>query len=301
MNKSAHPPGCKKGAFSQFLRLRRNCTDIINYDTHSIRLAEAYVTRGYNAAEIARSRKKVRRLPRHTLLAEKTKDTTDDALVCTIPYNLHNVDVKRIIADNWFLLSEAPHLENLFINNPIFGFSRPKNFKDTLCKAAIRYPESSTTREAISSIYDSDPCSRQNCTWCPKINTHRRIKSTITKERHKKLLHELTDCETSCIIYLITCKDCHKQYVGETKRSFRTRLSEHDRDVRLQKDTNVARHFNTHGHDWPNSRLDIIEHLKGDPDLKTPMRLKRETYWIATLRSISPFGINIMIGRQFNT
>ena len=41
MYKSAHPPGCKKGAYSQFLRLRRNCTNVVNYDTHAERLTQA--------------------------------------------------------------------------------------------------------------------------------------------------------------------------------------------------------------------------------------------------------------------
>ena len=302
MQKSAHPPGCKKGAFSQFLRLRRNCTNVTDYDTHAERLTQAYISRGYDKDDLEQARDKVRQLLRADLLQTKQKESTDNALVCTLPFNLRNVDARKIITDNWFLLSESPHLENLFETPPVFGYSRPKNLKDTLCQAVVKYPpDSQNTRVAIESIFDSDPCNRRNCKWCCKIDSRKRIKSTTTQERHKKLLHEHTDCETCNIIYLITCKNCLKQYVGETKRAFRTRMSEHDRDVRYNKDTNVSRHFNKYKHDWTNSRFEIIEHLKGDPDAKSHFRLKRETYWIATLRTMSPAGINIMIGRQFFT
>ena len=135
--------------------------------------------------------------------------------------------------------------------------------------------------------------------WCKKINRNNRVRSTVTKDKHKKLHTETVDCETSNIIYLMTCNDCHKQYVGETKRSFRTRLSEHDRDVRLKKDTNVARHFNNNNHNWQLCRFDILEHLLGNPEIQNAHRLNRETYWIATLKTLSPSGINVMIGRQF--
>jgi hypothetical protein len=301
MHKSAHPPGCRKGAYSQFLRLRRNCTNINDYERHAKNLTEAYVSRGYKLPELISSREKVKNLNREELLQVKEK-TKSDNLVCTLPYNLRNVDAKKIILDNWHILSEAPHLEDLFKDPPTFGYTRPKNFKDLLCKATVRYPpDSVSTRDALNFIYEADPCTRRNCRWCARLDPRRRITSTATKERHKKLPHGQIDCETCNLIYLITCHSCQKQYVGETKRSFRTRISEHDRDIRFKKDTNISRHFNSLSHDWPSSRLDIIEHLPGDPDELSNHRLKRETYWIATLRSLAPIGLNAMIGRQFQT
>lgn len=102
--------------------------------------------------------------------------------------------------------------------------------------------------------------------------------------------------ETCNIIYLITCKDCHKQYVGQSKGSFRTRLSQHNSNVRLKRGTSIARHFNDNNHDWFNSRFEIKEALKDVPDT---IRFNREAYWICHIRSCAPAGINSRIGRQF--
>jgi 23S rRNA A1618 N6-methylase RlmF len=100
---------------------------------------------------------------------------------------------------------------------------------------------------------------------------------------------------------IVLCEKVFFNHNDETKRSFRTRLSEHDRDVGHKKDINIARHFNGQSHDWSKCRFDIIEHLTGDPDTRSTLRLKRETYWIATLRSLAPNGLNVMIGRQFSS
>jgi hypothetical protein len=298
MQKSAHPPGCKKGAYSQYLRLRRNCTTIVDYDTHAEKLTTAYLTRGYDRSELTGFHQKVKKIPRKDLLQVKKKEqSSDNLLVCTLPYNKLNVDARKIITDYWHILSEATHLDGLFKDLPTFGYTRPKNLKNHLCQAIVNYPPKI---DAQCTITDTYTCTRTNCSWCMKINAGKRFKSSITQERHKKLnIPVNVSCETFHLIYLITCPDCHKQYVGETKRAFRTRLSEHDRDVRYNKDTVVARHFNENKHNWNGCKLDIIEHFIGDMESQNSLRLKRETYWIAHLRSLMPLGLNVMIGRQF--
>ena len=45
------------------------------------------------------------------------------------------------------------------------------------------------------------------------------------------------DCQSNNGVYLITCQDCHLQYICETKRRFIVRLKEHTRDVNNKRDT----------------------------------------------------------------
>jgi hypothetical protein len=255
---------CKKGAFSQFLRIRRNCTTVCDYDSHSQKLLEAYQERGYPVNELHLARDKVRSLSRDNLLKPKTiveQNTDSSILVCTLPYNRLNVDARKIITDNWHLLSESPHLSHIFKDTPIFGYTRPKNFKDHLCKAAISYPPTASSIAGTTLEYQGEACDRPVCTWCDKINHRTRVKSHSIGERHKKLIPDQVDCGSCNIIYLITCNDCHSQYVGESKRSFRARISEHDRDVRFKKDTPVARHFKSPQHRWAHCTFDIVEHI----------------------------------------
>ena len=64
------------------------------------------------------------------------------------------------------------------------------------------------------------------------------------------------------VIYVIRCQKCTAQkilYVGEPGRSFETRVKEHIADVRLQRDTPVARHFDSdNGHSIQDLRAQII-------------------------------------------
>ena len=56
--------------------------------------------------------------------------------------------------------------------------------------------------------YDKKRCTLTSCMICPKLT-------------------EGTSYATMCPVYLITCKICQQQYVGESCRSVHDRLSEH--------------------------------------------------------------------------
>ncbi|XP_020913025.1 uncharacterized protein LOC110250745 [Exaiptasia diaphana] len=74
------------------------------------------------------------------------------------------------------------------------------------------------------------------------INT---IKSMISKPKDR-----LDDYDKTGVICQIPCADCSTVYIGETKRSLKTRVSEHERCVRLgQTDTSaLSEHANRLGH-----------------------------------------------------
>ena len=89
-------------------------------------------------------------------------------------------------------------------------------------------------------------------------------------------------------VYEIPCKNCNLVYVGETKRSFRTRIKEHIRDVRnattksiVENSTALCKHAITLDHelDWENSKvLRLLKLTVADVDLLNPFTLiKSET------------------------
>ena len=57
-------------------------------------------------------------------------------------------------------------------------------------------------------------------------------------------------CKSSNVIYLITCRRCGLQYVGETGQPFHLRVEGHRYDVSHQKtdESPVAEHFNSGTH-----------------------------------------------------
>ena len=72
-------------------------------------------------------------------------------------------------------------------------------------------------------------------------------RSTITGRKYNAIRN--CDFETNNIIYCIPCSRCHKQYVGNTKRTVRERKCEHFRFISQNNNAHsVGRHFNTDNH-----------------------------------------------------
>ena len=65
----------------------------------------------------------------------------------------------------------------------------------------------------------SKKCAKNRCEVCDYVTDTDTLTSTVTGESFK-INHQL-NCDDRCIIYLITCKQCQKQYTGETTDDFR--------------------------------------------------------------------------------
>ncbi|XP_072018528.1 uncharacterized protein [Amphiura filiformis] len=74
------------------------------------------------------------------------------------------------------------------------------------------------------------------------------VRSTLVapKDKPKK-------CDRSCVIYGISCNNCASQYVGETERPLRKRLSEHKRP------SPVGAHLNSEGHEFNTDNVKVLD------------------------------------------
>jgi hypothetical protein len=60
------------------------------------------------------------------------------------------------------------------------------------------------------------------------------VVSTITHKQYDFVNNDtarICDCSSTNVIYLITCNHCRFQYVGQTGRKLRDRISEHRRAI----------------------------------------------------------------------
>ena len=111
-------------------------------------------------------------------------------------------------------------------------------------------------------------------------------------------------CTSTNLIYLITCKGCNKQYVGETERWLRKRFLEHRRAVlNLDESYAVGKHFKECHPFYPVGPLHHytvpititpLEQIpdQGSPEANKAKRLDREYFWIDTLETFLPYGLN---------
>ena len=98
-------------------------------------------------------------------------------------------------------------------------------------------------------------------------------------------------CKSSNIVYLITCRKCSVQYVGETENPLHIRMNGHRSDICMGKlEKPVAAHFSQPGHSTGNLQVCGIEKIHRDSAM---WRKQRESYWIFELRTLIPNGLNL--------
>lgn len=111
----------------------------------------------------------------------------------------------------------------------------------------------------------------------------------------KPYIKQRTDCKTCNIIYLITCKRCGIQYVGETKRNLFTRMSEHLRSIKKEfPNTLLVNHFSTNNHNAEDMEFQILDSIS-EENTEKRIRTDKELFWIKLLNTAYPLGLNDQI------
>ena len=98
----------------------------------------------------------------------------------------------------------------------------------------------------------SSKCGKQRCEVCNNVTDASTFSSTVTGDTFK-INHSL-NCDDKCLIYLMTCKQCNKQYTGETTDLFRNRWNNYKGNARkfdrkeFCMQEHISKHFPTEGH-----------------------------------------------------
>ena len=154
-------------------------------------------------------------------------------------------------------------------------------------------PDGSTFLQQKWSLNGFKLCNRLCMTCAPAgigpqdtIKTHKCMKTN----QEWKITAPLT-CESCNVIYRITCLKCpHWTYIGETRRRFSDRLTDHRGYVnRGETQHPVGHHFSQGSHTLADLRAIPIERVF--PTENDHIRKTRESLWITRYDSIS-FGGN---------
>ena len=95
-------------------------------------------------------------------------------------------------------------------------------------------------------------------------------------------------CQSDSLVYAITCQLCNTIYVGETARSLVVRFAEHLADIRHNRSTPVAQHFNSAGHTIADVRVKRLWQVHGDSFQRKHM----EFHITQKLCTMTPGGMN---------
>ena len=180
---------------------------------------------------------------------------------------------------------KLPRLQYVLPTPPRVAFRNDKSLKDKLVRSKIKSPNR------------RDPgkykCGSNLCQICNIIS----LENEFT-DRHKSKSYKINFdfyCNSQCVIYLITCKVCQKQYVGSTITTFRKRLNQYKSNIKLysigrqgMKQEKLVSHFFTDKHHgtYDDIKAQITDYCDAND------QERREDFWIFNLNTLEPNGLN---------
>ena len=226
---------------------------------------------------------KARKFSRAELLNSQRKKENEDKLVLNITYHPSLAKLKVMMTRIHLLLTPDNEHNNVFRDVPIIGFRRAKSLKDILVRAKV--PQIKNKGWCV-------PCKGPICEICKHIVPTRNFTSSTTKRTYE-IRPENLNCRSKNVVYLISCKTCHKQYNGSSKE-FRARFNNNRCAHRNFCENMKVKRELFHAHfangaqsgesDW---EVRLIDQSDSTEDLR-----KRESFSQHELDTFQPNGLN---------
>ena len=90
----------------------------------------------------------------------------------------------------------------------------------------------------LERMVGSYKCKSKRCQVCSNITEADSF--TFSNDKTSFKINHICDCSKRCLIYLITCNRCLKQYVGQTVDEFRYRWNNYKDNAKSLKVENTA-------------------------------------------------------------
>ena len=216
---SSHPARCKNSIpYSQFLRLRRICSEENDFEIKSKEMANFFRTRGYPSNMVQRAQERVSAIPRDAIISERSGVPEAQPIIpLVLTYHPANALVKNIMTKTFHLLRDDP--DTGVICRPLRVLCAYR------CDTLVRSHLNTTT----ASVEDRGtfPCGRSRCNTCAYTNAS----PTINTSGEHITINSKYTCTSYNVVYLIKCRTYNKAYIGETGRHLGDRFREHLRST----------------------------------------------------------------------
>lgn len=287
---SAHPPQTFSSLIKgELTRLLRACSNQGTFDKVIDKMTTIFRDRGYPKSLITRMVQTVPYSVRPQVLSPTNRPPCDyDTFLVT--HYTKDLDIKQLRGILKPTLSEQAH-----VPKPCLSLKKTNNFKNYLVRAKLKHstdPPMSQTELRIPVTPNleghSAGCATSGCKCCRAMSRKLRVHSSSSLKSFPTPKH--TNCNSICVIYLLECSKCTKQYqyVGQTQRMLSQRLAGHRAASSIKINLPLYKHFRTHaGHNFErDAKMTILEQTT-----KTLLNA-REGHWIKTLDTVYPKGLN---------
>ena len=319
---SAHPPTVSgNNPYSVALRVRRNCSDrepgdslfvknLIQYKAYLLHSGYDEETIDNHFIRVAKVGRKPTLKPENRRNRNKNKKrrvynfiTSWDPMFPNIGKAIkkfakileEDEDCREVFPEGCFRIAYKRGHKNLkeMIAPSSFAFAshgdiKQRNHRDEIgyCKKCNKCGRSNRGRKRENDL--------NNCSVMEEGET---FYSTVTKERYK--IRQEIDCRSKNIIYLVSCRKCPMQGVGQ-RENFQARVSNYISHIFKRKRTcGIVKHFmETGGHSVNDFRIMAIVQLENPPRSKADLKkrlIEFEGYWQIKLQTIEPYGMNTIL------
>ena len=275
---SLHPDHCKQAIpYSQFLRLRRICSDNDDFAARATEMKAFFHARGYPEALLNGDLCKISTVSRNEALRPPAeRDSTESRVPLVLTFNQFNTGTKRILFDNFQMLLSDPATRTIYPELPLVSYRRDRNLRDYLVHSA----------ERTDSDAGTFACRHPRCLTCQ----HTTSQTILQSPKRLYTIRDHFTCLSVNVVYSIICRRCGCLYIGETGRRLRERFGEHLRSIRNNSPGfPVAEHFNSASHSLNDIMICGLKRCSGD----NTRRKKQEMRLIFELGTLKPNGLNI--------
>ena len=204
------------------------------------------------------------------------------------PIVVHYNDINIKLAQQWKSIIMQNNMFKDF--KLITAFCNNQNLRKQLVRSSLLPPVCVKNTVAVKTANPgSHRCASIKCKACEYIVEANKYISTHNN-RAFTLSHYFS-CKSTNVVYLVTCKRCSKQYVGETGRQLSDRINQHLSCIRLNKPTPIGLRFNYADHTIKDFSIIAIEQFK-DTTHSQVVRRAKEITWQNILQTAFPLGIN---------
>ena len=179
---SSHPPHVRKALpYSQFLRIRRICSDERKFKEHCVTLKGHFSKRGYpekcldEAMQLATAKSSTSLLnPLDRTTTSNPEEDDVNTFFAITEYHPTQHGFRDCIEKNWDVLG-SPATKKIFESKIIFGHRRPKNLREQLVRANFKSSiGEASPNQVVQRLKEKACASPGRCRYCKKIGHKRR-------------------------------------------------------------------------------------------------------------------------------